>query len=218
MSTNTTSPSADSAVNTRTPVKEHSMSTSTVSPEATSASSNRVSTALAVGSVLAVLGSIVYISLNGGTPRDTFSSPVSTVGGLTATVGVVILALTLARWRTTLPAWALMVAASGLVIVAANAWFQATGIRAISDHTTDQEFERLIFEAPWIFVMHGPKMVLGLVGFFALGLAGWRQRSLPRSSSVLLVLAGVVSIWPPYPPALLLASAALFIASRSMAR
>ena len=66
--------------------------------------------------------------------------------------------------------------------------------------------------------MSVPKMVLGLVGFIALGLAGWRQRSLPRSSSVLLVLAGVASLWPPYPPGLLLASIALFIASRSMAR
>jgi hypothetical protein len=194
------------------------MSTSTVSPEATSASSNWVSTALAVGSVLAALGSIVYITLNSGTPRDSFSNPLSTVAGAVATVGAVALALTLARWRTTLPAWGLMVAAAGLVIVAANAWFEATGIRAISDHTTDQEFGRLIFEAPWIIAMHVPKMVLGLVGFIALGLAGWRQRSLPRVPSVLLVLAGVVSLWPPYPPGLLLASAALFSASRSMAR
>ena len=31
---------------------------------------------------------------------------------------------------------------------------------------------------------------------FALALAGWRQRSLPRSSSVLLVLAGVLSRHP----------------------
>jgi hypothetical protein len=193
------------------------MSTSTVSPEAVSASSHGTATALAVGSVLAALGSIGYILLNSGTPRDSFSNPVSTVANAVATVGVVILALTLARWRTTLPAWALMVAAAGLVMVAANGWFQGTGIRAISDHTTDQEFERLIFEASWIIVMHVPKMVLGLVGFIALGLAGWRQRSLPRLSSALLVLAGVASLWPPYPPALLLASAALFVASRWMA-
>ncbi len=194
------------------------MSSSTRSAETTLVSSPGTTTALAVGSVLAALGSIAYISLNSGTPRDSFSNPVSTVANAVATVGVVILALTLARWRTTLPAWALMVSAAGLVIVAANAWFQATGIRAISDHTTDQEFEQLIFEASWIIVMHVPKMVLGLVGFIALGLAGWRQRSLPRASSVLLVLAGVTSVWPPYPPAILLASAALFIASRSMAQ
>ena len=54
-------------------------------------------------------------------PRESFSSPVSTVAGPVVTVGVVVLALTLARWRTTLPAWALMVATAGLVIVAANA-------------------------------------------------------------------------------------------------
>jgi hypothetical protein len=194
------------------------MSSSTLPAATTSVSSHGTATALAVGSVLTVLGSIAYISLNSGTPRDSFSNPVSTVAGAVVTVGAVVLALTLAKWRTALPAWALMVAAAGLVIVAANAWFQATGIRAISDHTTDQEFERLIFEAPWIFVMHVPKMVLGLVGYVALGVAGWRQRSLPRSSSVLLVLAGVASLWPPYPPGLLLASAALFIASRSAAR
>ena len=63
--------------------------------------------------------------------------------------------------------------------------------------------------------MSVPNMVLCLVGFIALAVAGWRQRSLPRSSSVLLVLAGLVSVFPAYPPGLLLASAALFIASRS---
>jgi hypothetical protein len=194
------------------------MSSSTVPAETTSASSNGVATALAIGSVLAALGCVGYISLNGGTPRESVSNPLSTVAGVIATVGVVVLALTLARWRTTLPAWALTVAAAGLVIVAANAWFQATGVRAVSDHTTDKEFERLLFEAPWIIAMFVPKMVLGLVGFIALGVAGWRQRSLPRASCVLLVLAGVLSIWPPYPPGLLLASIALFIASRSMAR
>ena len=193
------------------------MSSSIMSAETTSVSSRATATALAVGSVLAVLGSVAYISLNGGTPREAFSNPLGTVGGVIATVGVVVLALTLAKWRTTLPAWALMVAAAGLVIVAANAWFQATGIRAISDHTSDAEFERLIFEASWIIVMHVPKMVLGLVGFITLGVAGWRQRSLPRASCVLLVLAGVASLWPPYPPGVLLASIALFIASRSMA-
>ena len=35
---------------------------------------------------------------------------------------------------------------------------------------------------------------------------------------MLLVLAGVASLWPPYPPGLLLASAALFIASRLATR
>ncbi|WP_328996071.1 hypothetical protein OG394_15585 [Kribbella sp. NBC_01245] len=194
------------------------MSSSTMPSEATSASSNAVATAFAVGSVLAALGSVGYISLNDDSPREAFSNPVSTAAGVAATVGAVVLALALARWRTTLPVWAQTSAAAGLVMVATNSWFSGTGIRAISDHTDDQLFERLIFEAPWIMVMSLPKMVLCLVAFIALAVAGWRKRSLPRSSSVLLVLAGVVSVWPPYPPGLLLASAALFIASRSVAR
>jgi hypothetical protein len=61
--------------------------------------------------------------------------PVNTVAGIAATIGAVVLALTLAKWRTTtLPSWALTVSAAGLVMVAANSWFAGTGIRAIADH------------------------------------------------------------------------------------
>ena len=194
------------------------MSSSTVSPMATSVSSKGTATALAVGSVLAVIGCIAFMSLNTGIPRESFSSPVSTVGGVAATAGAVMLALALVRWRTTLPTWALAGASAALVIVAANAWFMAIGIRAISDHTSNQEFDRLTHEAPWLFGMQAPVAVLGLVSYIALAVAGWRQRSLPRASSVLLVLAGLASVWPVYPPGLLLASIALFIASRSVAR
>jgi hypothetical protein len=195
------------------------MSTSTVSPDTTSVSSNQIATALAIGSVLAALGCVGYISLNGGTPRESFSSPVNTVAGIAATIGAVVLALTLAKWRTTtLPAWALTVSAAGLVMVAANSWFAGTGIRAIADHTSNEQFKDLIFEAPWLIAMSVPNMVLCLVGYIALGVAGWRQRSLPRVSSVLLVLAALVSVFPAYPPGLLLASIALFIASRSAVR
>jgi hypothetical protein len=182
-------------------------------------SSNRIATALAIGSVLAALGCLGYISLNGDTPRESFSNPVNTVAGIAATLGAVVLAQTLAKWRTTtLPAWALTVSAAGLVMVAANSWFAGTGIRAVADHTSNEQFKDLIFEAPWLIAMSVPNMVLCLVGFNAVAVAGWRQRSLPRSSSVLLVLAGLLSVLPAYPPGLLFASAALFIASRSMAR
>lgn len=196
------------------------MSTASLSTDTATTSSKGTATAIAVGCVLSGIGAAAYmgsIAFDPGlTPREWSSSIFKTVQGTLTTLGVVILALALARWRTTLPTWAVMSAAAGLVVVAANAWFYAVGIRAISDHTTDQEYERLIFEAPWLIVMFVPKMVLGLVAFITLAVVGWRQRSLPRSSSVLLVLAGLLSLWPPYPPALLLASIALFIASRAM--
>lgn len=192
------------------------MSSSTLRAETTSVSSNGIATAFAVGSVLAALGSVAYISLTGLPPREAYLHPVNTVGAMSATIGVVVLALALVRWRTTtLPAWAILCAAAGLVMIAPDAWFDATGVRAVAGQVDNAEFERLFFAEPWVMAMSVPKAVLGLVGFIALGLAGWRQRSLPRSSSVLLVLAGVASVWPPYPPGLLLASAALFIASRS---
>ena len=110
------------------------MSTSTAFPDTTSVSSNQIATALAIGSVMAALGCLGYISLNGDTPRESYSNPVNTVAGIAATIGAVVLALTLAKWRTTtLPSWALTVSAAGLVMVAANSWFAGTGIRAIAD-------------------------------------------------------------------------------------
>jgi hypothetical protein len=199
--------------------KEHPMSSSTLAAEDTSVSSNRIATALAVGSVLAALGSVAYMSMTSLPGREAYLHPVNTMGGIGATIGVVVLALTLVRWRTTtLPAWAILCTAAGLAMIAPHAWFSATGVRAVAGQVDNAEFERLFFEQPWMLAMMVPKAMLCLVGFIALGLAGWRQRSLPRSSSVLLILAGVLSIWPPYPPGLLLASTALFIASRSMRR
>ena len=54
------------------------MSTSTVSPDTTSVSSNQIATALAIGSVMAALGCLGYISLNGDTPRESYSNFVNT--------------------------------------------------------------------------------------------------------------------------------------------
>jgi len=186
----------------------------------TTAASNGTLTAIAVGCVLSGIGAAAYmgsIAFDPGlSPREWASTTFSTALGAVTTLGVVILALALARWRTTLPTWALLGAAAALVIVAANAWFYATGIRAVSDHTADQEFERLMFNAPWLLIgMSLPRMILGLVSFITLAVVGWRQRSLPRSSCAVLVLAGLFSLWPMYPPQLLLASIAFFIASRS---
>lgn len=195
------------------------MSSSTLRAETTSVSSDGIATALAIGSVLAALGSIAYISMNGLPSREAYLHPVNTVGGIGATIGIVVLALALVRWRrTTLPAWAILCTAAGLVMILPDAWFGATGIREVAGQVDNAEYERLFVDGPWMLAMMVPKAMLCLVGFIALGLAGWRQRSLPRSSSVLLILAGVLSIWPPYPPGLLLASTALFIASRSMRR
>ncbi len=174
-----------------------------------------VSTVTAVGAVFAALGSVGYISLNFvDSPREAYAHPMSVVSGALATLGAVLLAFALVRWRTPLPARATTSAAAGLVMVAAHAWFLGTGIVDIADHTDDELFEKTV--SVWInLVMAAPKMVLGLVAFLGLAIAGRRQRLLPRSSAVLLGAAGVLSLWPPYPPALLLASLALFLVSRS---
>jgi predicted branched-subunit amino acid permease len=60
-----------------------------------------------------------------------------------------------------------------------------------------------------------PKILLGLVGFLALAIAGWRRRAISRGACVLLVLTAVVSLLPPYPPTGILAGLAIAWAARS---
>ena len=190
------------------------MTYSTVSPPSSVGEESSLATATSVGCVLAALGSVAYISLNGMEPREAYSHPVGIVGGLVATAGVVLLALVLVGWRSALPGWAVRTAAAGLVFVAANTWFFGIGIVAVADHTSDAVFET-IGTSGWMWGMYFPRMLLCLVAFVTMGVAGWRQRSIPRPAAVILVLAGVLSIWPPYPPGLILASLAFFLIARS---
>ncbi len=185
-------------------------------PMATVNRGNGIATLTAVGAVFAALGSVGFISLNSADPREAFADPVNVVSGALATLGAVLLAFALLRWRTPLPGWMTSLAAAAMVMVAAHAWFLGTGIVDVANHTNDELFEEITFESTWIaFVMAVPKMVLGLVAFVGLAVAGRRQQFLPRSAALLLGAAGVLSLWPPYPPGLLLASLALFLVSRA---
>ncbi|MFG2086854.1 hypothetical protein [Spirillospora sp. NPDC048824] len=44
-----------------------------------------------------------------------------------------------------------------------------------------------------------------------LAIAGWRRRSVPRSAAVLFALAALLSLWPPLPPGMIVASLAIVI-------
>jgi hypothetical protein len=199
------------------PSKENPVTTSTSSPPAVSTESS-LSTVTAVGTVFAALGSIGYIAPHlvddDIVPRDAFASPLGIGACLVATVGALLMGLSLVRWRVALPGWAVLGAATGLVFVAANTWFFGTGIVAVADHTDDALFET-IGTSGWIWAMYFPKMLLCLVSFVALGVAGWRRRSIPRPAAAVLALAGVLSLVPPHPPGLVLASLAFFLIARS---
>jgi hypothetical protein len=182
---------------------------------------SRVRTALSVGSVLAALGALSFIAVIIFSPdltdREAYKSPGSVVAGIAATFGLVIMMFSLLRWRTPLPNWAILTAAAGMFFAAANAWYVGTVAVAVADATTDTPFED-IGDSSWYLAGSAPKMLLCLVGFVALGIIGWRQRSIPRAAAGLLVLAGLASVViPPFPPGVLLASIAFYLIAGSAA-
>lgn len=65
----------------------------------------------------------------------------------------------------------------------------------------------------WGMAFFAPKGVL-LVAFPVLAAAGWRSGALPRAACLALVLAGLLSLWPPFPPAGALTALALYLVSR----
>lgn len=171
--------------------------------------------AFGVGSVLAAVGSLGYIGLNFvGNAREAFAHPLGAVAGVIATTGVAILALALMRWRTELPVWAVVAAAAGMLGAAIGVWFWSVGIVGIASNTDDARFDELAW-SPWvIFGMYAPKIVFGLLGFGALAVTGWRTRAIPRLACGAFALAALLSVFPPHPPALLLASLGMFLISR----
>ena len=160
--------------------RHHHVHLSGSSPRARTAFSSptpQTGTTLAVGSVLAGLGSVGYIAMNfhSGTPREVYALPLSAATSAIATLGLVILAIGVTRWRVALPAWARTVTAAGLIMTAATSWFFATGIVAFAEETDDKTFDE-VGASTWIMVMALPKMLLCLVGFATLAVSGWRSR------------------------------------------
>ena len=192
------------------------MTDTMIAPETTQPAAVGLANAFGVGSVLAVLGSLGYVSLNWiDSPREAFIHPVGIVSCMVATIGIVVLALTVARWRTTLPDWAVLTAAAGLVFTAVGAWFSGTGTVAIGEFTDDDLFEDIGTHG-WMIAMWIPKMVLCLVAFATLAVAGWRSRAIPRAACGAFGLAAVASLMPVHPPGILLAALAFFVVSRTL--
>ena len=106
-------------------------------------------------------------------------------------------------------------ASAGLLFTAAIAWFNGTRIVAVANGNTDAQFDDIGTSA-WIVIMAAPKMILGLVGFLALAVTGWRDRSLSRPASILLALGALASLLPPFPPGVLLVSIGLILVARDL--
>lgn len=177
-----------------------------------------VSSPVAVGSALLTIGSLGYIGagvLTGGEAgREGFLHPLNAPSSGLAALGATILALSLARWTPAgLPRWAVRLAAAGMVGVAICAWWSATFAVALVRMVTDNATFLDGAMDPWALLGMAPKVVL-LVALPVLAVAGWRTREFPRWVCVVLVLAGILSLWPPFPPGSILAAIALFGISR----
>ena len=167
------------------------------------------------GAISAVLGSAGYISQNKPIIEDAYLNPISFAAGVLATIGLLLLTFGLLRWRTTLPGWAVLLSAAGL-------WF--AGWQAIDSITTlpamvaleEIDTDTFMGAMTW-YVMAAMlvKSVCCLVGFVALGVAGLKQRSIPKAAAIVLILAGVASIIPPYPPGLIGFSVAMLLIARA---
>lgn len=147
--------------------------------------------------------------------REGMLTPYSIVNNVVTTLAFAVLAAATPTLRRVLdvPRWALYLTAAAFTGIAAMSWSLATLAPDMAKFVSDKEFDTF---TAYLVLFPLPKMLLGLVGFTALGVTGWRRRAIPRGSSVLLVLAGLASLWWAYPPAALLSTLALAWIVRSI--
>lgn len=177
-------------------------------------SARTASLELLVGAALAAVGSLGYVSLNSLPPREASLHPVGVVSAALTAIGCLALGMGLLRWRTTLPRWAVVAAAAGVWFAGATAWALSTFVVAAAQGTTNAHFDELFFNSPWVLGGMAVKSLLCFPAFLGLACAGWRQRSVPRAAAFTLGLAAVLSLWPPYPPGLIVAAIAFTLIAR----
>jgi hypothetical protein len=147
--------------------------------------------------------------------REGMLTPYSILNNVVTTLAFAVLAAATPTLRRVLdvPRWALYLTAAAFAGIAAMSWSLATLAPDMAKFVSDKEFDTFTV---YLVLFPLPKMLLGLGGFIALGVTGWRRRAIPRGSSVLLVLAGLASLWWAYPPAALLSTLALAWIVRSV--
>ena len=96
------------------------------------------------------------------------------------------------------------------------AWSLATVAPHFTSYVSDEEYLEF---SPWLLLLPPKKMILGLLsGSSRWAVIGWRRRAIPRGAAVLLVLAGVASLWWAYQPGALLAALAFAWIARTAER
>lgn len=174
---------------------------------------------VAVAATVGVIGCAGYIStivlLADLTTREAVRSPLSIVSNLLVAGGFAVLAAALPLFglRAGLPRWASVLAGVGCAAVAATSWGTGTLAVFAAGLLSDEQME---VGGAWLLVFQAPQSLPCAVAFTALGAAVLRYRIAARGAGVLLVVAGVISIVPAYPPGAFLASLGLLWLASSL--
>lgn len=175
--------------------------------------------ALATAALVAALSSAAFIAgfplLAGQSQREGSLSPYTLTVNVFTTLAFVGLALTIPSLVRVLdaPRWIVYTCAAACAAVASMSWSLMTLANHHATQVGDDEFLEFTM---YLNLFPAPKMILGLVGFVALGVVGWRRRSVPRGACVLLVIAGITSLWWAYPPATIFVGLAFLWIARSI--
>jgi hypothetical protein len=176
---------------------------------------------LATAALVGVLASAAFIAgfalLSELSFREATRSPYQVAVNVLATLafGALAAALPSLARVVDVPRWTVYVSAAACAGISAMAWSLATVAPHFASYLDDGEFLEF---SPWLLLLPAPKMILGLVGFGAFAVTGWRRRAIPRGAAILLVLAGVASLWWAYPPGALLGALAFAWIARTAER
>ena len=187
------------------------MSTAALDHKAPGADAAPASGAIAAAALAGALSSAAFIAGFVLFPSQSFRegvlTPYSIVNNVVTTLAFASLAMAVPTLRRSLdvPRWALDLSSAAFAAVAAMSWSLATLAPHMATLVSDSEYDEF---TTYLILFPLPKMILGLVGFTALGVSGWRRRAIPRGAGALLILAGVASLWWAYPPGALLAALA----------
>ena len=187
------------------------MSTVALDHQAPGADAVPASGAVAAAALAGALSSAAFVAGFVFFPSQSFRAgmltPYSIVNNVVTTLAFASLALTVPTLRRVLdvPRWALYLSSAAFAAVAAMSWSLATLAPHMATLVSDSEYDEF---TTYLILFPLPKMILGLVGFTALGVSGWRRRTIPRGAAALLILAGVASLWWAYPPGALLGALA----------
>ena len=179
------------------------MSTVVLDHKASGADAVPASGAIAAAALAGALSSAAFVAsfvfFPSQTLREGMLTPYSIVNNVVTTLAFASLATAVPTLRRVLdvPRWALYLSSAAFAAVAAMSWSLATLAPDMAKFVTNIEFDQF---TAYLILFPLPTTILGLVGFTALGVAGWRRRAIPRGAAALLILAGIASLWRAYLP------------------